>query len=60
LTEMAEAKLAEADELIAAEKFLPAKVMLTEFIGLYDGNSQLREHVGAARGKLQEIDALRE
>ena len=60
LTEMAEAKLAEADELIAAEKFLPAKVMLTEFIGLYDGNSELREHVGAARGKLREIEAMRE
>jgi hypothetical protein len=60
LTEMAEAKLAEADELIAAEKYLPAKVMLTEFIGLYEGNGELREHVSAARGKLREIDALRD
>lgn len=60
LTEMAEAKLAEADELIAAEKFLPAKVMLTEFIGLYEGNGELREQVNEARGKIQEIDARRQ
>ncbi|QDT71033.1 serine/threonine protein kinase [Lacipirellula limnantheis] len=60
LSEMADAKLAEADELIAAKKYLPAKVLLAEFIGLYEGNGKLREQVRAARGKLQEIDARRE
>ncbi len=59
LSEMADAKLAEADELIAAKKYLPAKVLLAEFIGLYEGNGKLREQVSAARGKLQEIDARR-
>jgi hypothetical protein len=60
LTEMADAKLAEADELIAAKKYLPAKVMLAEFIGLYDGNGKLREQVNEARGKMREIESLRE
>jgi serine/threonine protein kinase len=60
LADMAEAKLAEADELIAAKNYLPAKVLLAEFIGLYEGNAKLREQVSVARGKLREIDALRQ
>ena len=56
---MADAKLAEADELIAAEKYLPARVLLSEFVDLYAGNNELREQVSAARGKLQEIESLR-
>jgi len=59
LVQMAEAKLAEADELIADEKFLPARVLLSEFVDLYAGNNELREQVSAARGKLQEINATR-
>ena len=59
LVQTADAKLAEADELIAAEKYLPARVLLSEFIDLYAGNNELRQQVSAARGKLQEIESLR-
>jgi hypothetical protein len=60
LVQMADAKLGEADELIAAGELLPAKVLLSEFVDLYAGNSELREQVSAARGKLLEIGARRD
>ena len=59
LVQMADAKLAEADELIAAKEILQAKVLLSDFVDLYAGNKELREQVSAARGKLQEIGAPR-
>lgn len=59
LVQMADAKLAEADELIAAEEVLQAKVLLSDFIDLYAGNNELREQVSAAREKMQEISSLR-
>lgn len=60
LADMADAKLQEADKLIAESQLLPAKVLLTQLVTLYEANPKLREQVSTARGKLREIDAKRE